>query len=316
MRFRLRYITKDFYFGDAEIKVSDPDRGIEVVYRRLRTDDGEMPRVEFTDGLIVATCERSLSERLQNEAVNSGVLSLKKEAVCNVYDDMYDSIERTLRLTRWRTNARGGPNPIRVAMQSYFAWSTEGSTWNMVADCVSAKFEIEQIDRPWTGEDAAFLQTEILKGTNEPLGHELWREASANRKSNPRSSLILAVAAAEIGFKQFVSKRIPDAAWLMGLPSPPLVEMLNKFPWGQVKLRINDKVPAVPESIVGELKKAVNLRNKIVHSGVANLTFETLDSILTTVHDFLYFRDMLHETGHEWPAKFISPEVIDHFKKD
>jgi hypothetical protein len=90
-------------------------------------------------------------------------------------------------------------------------------------------------------------------------------------RPNPWKYAVLGVAAAEVGFKHFVSRTFPDTAWLLDLPSPPLTEMLNTFPWEQLKLRINDKVPAVPDLMIDELKKAVHLRNKIVHSGVAPL---------------------------------------------
>ena len=62
MRFKLTYITRDFYFGDEEIKVSDPDKGIEIVYKK-RTNGGERPPNEGGDGIVVALCERSLSLR-------------------------------------------------------------------------------------------------------------------------------------------------------------------------------------------------------------------------------------------------------------
>ena len=185
----------------------------------------------------------------------------------------------------------------------------------MVTDSVFGKLAFIQTDRRWSTEDADFLQTEMAKGTSEPLGHELLREANVNRDSNPRSSLILGVAAAEVGFKQFASKSLPDTAWILELPSPPLIEMLNKFPWCQLNLRINDKVPAVPELIIDELKKAVNLRNKIVHSGIASLSFETLKSALDSVKDLLYFLDMLSGTGQSWPGNLISADVITQLKK-
>lgn len=313
MHFRLSYITRNFLFGDAVISVSDPDKGVEVVLKQ-RADDGQPPPFEKNNGLIVAVCERNLSERLHKEAVTSGVLSLKKETVKYVFDDMSDFIQRTLRLARWRTNARGAPNPIRTGHG--FMWSVDGSEWKMVADSISLRIKFGYSTRTWSKEDAEFLQTEILKGSSEPLGHELLREADVNRDSNPRSSLILGVAAAEVGFKHFASKALPDAAWLLELPSPPLMEMLNRFPWTQLKLRIYGEVPAIPELIIDEFKKAINLRNKIVHSGVANLTSETLASILDTVSDFLYFLDMLHEDGRSWPVSFIRQDVIKHFKKD
>ncbi len=314
MHFRLTYIARDFLFGDAEIRVSDSEKGVEVTYKQ-RPNDNQPPAFEENDGLIVAVCERTLTERLNSEAVASGVLSRNKEAVSKVFDDMTDTIQRTLRLARWRTNIRSGPNPIRSAIPNYFAWSVDGSDWKMVADSVSLKIKFLYSTHNWSKEDAEFLQSEIVKGSNEPLGHELLREADVNQE-NPRSSLILGVAAAEVGFKQFVSRTFPDAAWLLELPSPPLVDMLTRFPWEQIKLRINGKVPAVPETIVMELRKAVTLRNKIVHLGTASLTPETLESILDTVSDFLYFLDMLHGSGRNWPFGFIRPATMSEFKKE
>jgi hypothetical protein len=307
MLFRLSYITRDYLFGAAEITASDPDRGIQVVYKN-RPKDGEQPPEEAYDGLIVATCERTLAERLHNEAVSSGVLSRNKEAVHKIFDEMQDAIQRTVRLARWKTNAIGGPNTIRMGTPNYFVWSVDGSNWKLVADSIFAAvgFTFNQLDRHWSSADADFLQAELVKGTDEPLGHELLREADVNRRSNPRSSLILGVAAAEVGFKQFASKTLPDTAWLLELPSPSLVEMLHKFPWEQLKLRINGKVPAVPESIIEELRKGVTLRNKIVHSGVANLSPDILDSVLDTVKNLLYFLDVLHGSGQHWPLNFIT----------
>jgi hypothetical protein len=312
--FRLTYVTGNFLFGDAQIKVSDPDKGIEVIYKQ-RPKGSEAPPYENNDGLIVALCQRSLPERLYNEAVSTGILSQKKEAVNLVYDDMTDFIQRTLRLARWRTNIRGGPNPIRSAVPLFFVWSVDRSNWKMVADSVSLRIKFLHSTHNWSKEDTDFLQTEILKGLNEPLAHELLREADANRESNPRSSLILGVAAAEVGFKHFVSETLPETTWLMELPSPALIEMINKFPWSQLKTRINNKVPTVPEPITDELKKAVTLRNKVVHSGIATLKHETLDSVMNTVNDFLYFLDLVR-TGQPWLLTRMSRDILIHFKKD
>jgi hypothetical protein len=325
MRFRLSYITRDFLFQDGtsnfEIRVSNPDKGIEVVYKKRPKDGEQVPHdggagYEAYDGLIAAVCEVDLAERLHNEAVSSGVLSRNREAVQKIFEDMNDAIQRTVRLVRWKTYAIGGPNTIRT--QNYCEWSVDGSNWKFVADSLllTTGFSIIQLDRHWSIADAEFLQAEFMKGTDEPLGHELLREADENRRNNPRSSLILGVAAAEVGFKQFASKIRPDTAWLLELPSPPLVDMLQKFPWEQLKPRINGKIPAVPDSIIDELRKGVTLRNKIVHSGVARLSPETLDSLLDTVKDLLYFLDVLHGSGQDWPLNFIDQDVVKRFNQD
>jgi len=122
---------RDFYYGDVEIKTSDPLKKIQVILKK-RPAGSELPAVERNDGLIVATCERALSERLQHEAETSGLLSINKEAVPQVYDEMYDCVTCTLRLIRWGTGAAGGPNPIRTATPNYFVWSFDGTNWKLV----------------------------------------------------------------------------------------------------------------------------------------------------------------------------------------
>jgi hypothetical protein len=315
MLFRLSYITNDFNFGETEIKVSNPDKGIEIVYKK-RPNDGELPAHVGSDGLIVATCHRALADRLREEAINSGILSRNKEAVQKVFDDMVDAIQRTVRLARWKTNAIGGPDPIRMGTVNHFVWSVDGSNWKQVADSIFMKVELHQIDRTWSSSETDFLQAELVKGADEPLGHALLREANINRIPNPRSALILGVAAAEVGFKQFASRTFPDTAWLLELPSPPLVEMIQKFPWKQLKLRINGKIPGVPESIIEELRKGVTLRNKTVHSGIAAVSRDTLESLLDAVKNLLYFLDVLHESGQHWPINFLNLDVFKDFKKD
>src|ERR1039458_2043219 len=124
-----------------------------------------------------------------------------------------------------------------------------------------------------------------MSDVDEPLGHQLLREASVNRKVNPRSSLVLAVAAAEVGFKRFAAKTLPDSGWILQLPAPPLLDMITAFPWERLGATINGKKPAIPELLKAELKKAVTLRNKIVHTGTPVLSSKTLDSVLTAVRD-------------------------------
>jgi hypothetical protein len=120
------------------------------------------------------------------------------------------------------------------------------------------------------------------------------------------------VAAAEVGFKQFAAKAFPDTDWILeNLPSPPLNRMLEIFPWRKLGLVINNRVPSVPASVEDELKKAVTLRNQIVHAGGVKLEGETVDSVLTSVRDLLYFLDALR--GQHWATKHMSPDALKSF---
>lgn len=174
---------------------------------------------------------------------------------------------------------------------------------------------IRQLESPpqWTNEAAEFVKTEIVGELDEPLGHELLREAWTNRETNFRSAVVLAVAAAEVGFKQFASKTFPDAAWILeNLQSPPLVRMLELFPWPKLKLQINGKDLTVPDSIIDGLKKAVTLRNSIVHGGPVKLTLDTVESVLFSVRDLLYFLDAL-SGPKKWAFDHLSRAAQMHY---
>lgn len=312
MYFQLRYITTDFEFGNTQIIVSDPAKKMEFLMRKRISDDGPLRPLESGDGIVTVTCEKEVAERLHREAVSSGQVSIKKGAVNDVFQDMCNHMKHTIRLIRWRTNSHGRPNPVREAMHGGFKWSLDGNDWRPVGDYIAMKINL-RVNPQWTTEAAQFVATEVSGGLDEPLGHVLLREAWNNRGANPRSSIVLAVAAAEVGFKQFVSKVFPDTAWLLeNVPSPPLVKMLTEFfPWSKLKVQINGKEPKLPESITSVLKKAVLLRDLIVHRSVDELSTDTVDSVLTSVRDLLYFLDSLQ--GQEWAFKHLSTESARHF---
>jgi len=306
MYFRDRYIIRDFQFGEAQISVSDPAKQIDVLISKRPADETHPPQ-EPHQGVATAECRREIPARHHDEAVSSGNLSIKREVVGQVRDDLREITLRALRLARWRTNAPGGPNPVSSALG--LRWSLDGTEWKPVADNLRIKVEFSLLP-PWTNETAEFVRTEALGELDEPLGHQLLREAAVNRKNNNlRSSLVLAVVAAEVGFKQFASRVFPDTDWILeNLPSPPLVKMLKVFPWPRLGLAINGRVPSVPDSIESELAKAVNLRNQIVHAGAGKLKAETVDSALTSVSDLLYFLDALQ--GQSWAANYLSPDAL------
>jgi hypothetical protein len=145
VQFRLSYNNEGFSFWRCEIKGSDPEKGIQVVYKK-RPDDGKQLPTEANDGLIVATCVRELTDR--REAASSGELSLKKAAVQKVFDDMVDVVKRTLRLVRWKANSVGGPNPIRSTTTENFVWPVEGSNWKRVSDAVFGRLTLNQRSCP------------------------------------------------------------------------------------------------------------------------------------------------------------------------
>ena len=85
----------------------------------------------------------------------------------------------------------------------------------------------------------------VESGDQEPVAHQLLREAWELRSSNPRSALAIGIAAAEIGVKDLIASLVPNAQWLvMEMPSPPVVKILREYlPMLPVRGRFKDKTP-------------------------------------------------------------------------
>jgi hypothetical protein len=303
--FELRYIVADFDFADARISVPIADNVMVLLIRKRTDSDPTPPPLEVGDGLATVSCAKQVSERLYTEAASSGRLSVKKEAVRLAQSEMRSYLLRMLRLIRWRSNAEGRPNPIRFSLHDGFRWSLDRNEWKSVADNIHLSASLK-IHSRWTPEASEFLAAESASLLNEPLGHELLREAWTNRESNPRSSIVLAVAAAEVGFKRFATNVLPDTAWLLeSLPSPPVVKMIKElFPWSRLNLQVSGVSFAPPASAIKTLEKAVMLRNNIVHGREDELERSTVVSIITAVRDLLYSFDFAQ--GQTWALSHLS----------
>lgn len=315
LHFCLEYITRDFKFPDATIKIVDPEKHLELALSkpqettRFKTEPGE--------GYVVAQCDRHVTERLFLEAKSTGQISVKKAAVSEVHSELHNFILRTLRLLRWRTRSPGRPNPFRAWIG--FTWSLDGIEWKAVADSMTLRIKQQENAPVLTPDSTEFVSKGIAGDLDEPLGHELLREAWSNLEANQRSAVVIAVAAAEVGFKQFAITFLPDTAWILeNLQSPPLNKMLDLFPWDKVKLAINQLPIAVPDVTKAELRKAVTLRNEIVHGGGRALTVDTAEAVLHTVRDLLYFLDTMNDGlagGKGWALPFVSEDARMHFAK-
>jgi hypothetical protein len=305
VHFQVRYIVSDFDFADARISVPTPGNEMVLQIRKRTEADPTPPSLEIGDGLATVSCAKQVTERLYSEAASSGRLSVKKEAVRLVQSEMHNYLLRMVRLIRWRSNAEGRPNPIRFGAQYGFTWSFDGTNWQTVADNLSLSISVK-IHPRWTPEASEFLAAEASSLLNEPLGHELLREAWTNRESNPRSSIVLAVAAAEVGFKRFATSVLPDTSWLLeSLSSPPVVKMIKElFPWPRLNLQVNGVPFVPPASAINTLEKAVLLRNNIVHGREDQLERSTVVSIITAVRDLLYSFDFAQ--GQTWALYHLS----------
>jgi len=127
---------------------------------------------------------------------------------------------------------------------------------------------------------------------------------------------VLAIAAAEVGFKQFIGSLVPHAAWLVqNLPTPPLEAMLVKYlPSLPVKLRIKGKTVSIPDRILSEIRSGVLLRNQIAHKGAVSPKSDKLQRILFAVSDLLWILDLYG--GYAWAGNYLRPELIAAWKDE
>jgi hypothetical protein len=220
-------------------------------------------------------------------------------------------------LLRWRHKTLEGPTALTIAPASLF-WaelpdqsSTEGALWQQVAA------GIHSLDLPPGGTldvspDAGSRIDALLAGrADAPLGHALLREAWQIRDSNIRSALVMAVAAAESGAKEFISTVAPDTSWLLeNLPSPPLDKILKSY-LPHLPSRSGDcqTVSQLPTDCFATLRRAVEVRNKIVHRRSVNIDQAALEGTLRAVVELLYFLD--YHLGYGW-ARADAAQSVAH----
>ncbi|EOO3143671.1 hypothetical protein E9G45_RS25550, partial [Escherichia coli] len=156
----------------------------------------------------------------------------------------------------------------------------------------------------WTDEDQKiFTNIWSNKDIQEPLGHQLLREARGISDHNLRSALLICYSALEVGIKQHISKCAPDAGWLaMYAPTPPLVKILKKYlpiihgnkedfkKWSEIKSELN---------IVAQF---VEDRNRLAHQG-EGIT-GSLKEYLRVTGDLLFAFDVFE--GHSWAKDCVS----------
>jgi hypothetical protein len=211
-----------------------------------------------------------------------------------------------VKVLRWRTNVSG---PHLLPHYGVFEWSIDGNEWFSMPEHFEAK-ELEWADVMDVSEEVQndlkiFYETRV----EQPLGHELFYEAWDQRLQNPRSALMLGIAALEVGVKECITTLVPDTKWLLdNLASPPVEKLLKLyFPELPVKNSIQGKALAPPAYIMEEIKKGVTLRNQLTHKGAPPLEYETLRDILLAVKDVIWLCN--YYMGFEWSWKYLRRDM-------
>ena len=162
-------------------------------------------------------------------------------------------------------------------------------------------------DRASIGQGGLAAVAELVTSSErEPVAHELWREAWNLRHPNPRSSLVIGVAAAEVGLKQLIAALVPRAKSLVeNIPSPPLDTMIRKvLPDLPVRAEVEPN-RRVPRHLRSAIAAAVEDRNRVVHLGATPRS--DLRETLLAIREFLYMLDMY--SGHLWAESLLTEKT-------
>ncbi len=208
-----------------------------------------------------------------------------------IYRTLHDWASRVWRLLRWRSDAIGSHELFQTILAS--EWSRDGQPpWYKLpvkGYLRTGGWAIPRLDVPV----AYSVQRLLTSGIAEPTSEELLREAWAGHGANPRAGLLLAVAAAEVGFKELVTDLVPEVRWFtLNVQSPPLVRLLsNSLP--ELPVRRGVAAPP-PREIRRVMQKAVEARNDLAHHGEFDRLGVDLDEVLEVVrsllHQFAYYR--------------------------
>jgi hypothetical protein len=241
--------------------------------------------------------------------------AVPKDEVNGVYEEvdrfltpLRASSLRLVRLLRWRA---GLDFQVLTINQDYL--SLDGKSWLSISAARSATLVIVQILPAMSAEITKEIIDQYETGSDEPLAHQLFNDAWNLRYTNPRASLVVAVAAAEVGLKKVIGLIVPDAQWLLEeIPAPPIGKMLRKYIPTLKVTQIRGKQIVPPSKLIEKLEDAAKARNKVVHVGEKAPGNKELGEMLEAIQDFLWICDMYR--GQLRNVSFISDHVLKEWK--
>lgn len=285
----------------------EPGDKVHTLFEQLRSGTlaSEKERVVYSD---LTTTSEGVREDRPTGLVRERVPQALEEFSRQISSELIAATETVIRLIRWRYALKGAHKPIIGCVGT--EWSLDGNEWQVLPSVLSLSgFGGWTIPLDLNEHARAAVNGLLEGGVTEPLGHELYREAREQAVQNPRSALVVGIAAAEVGFKECVADLVQPAAWLVeNMPSPDLVKMLREFlPLLPARKTIGGKVLSPPKSVRDSLQKGVLLRNKIAHGPAPAPSRDTLKEVLSAVEDLLWILD--YYRGFDWARDFVRPDV-------
>lgn len=312
LRFDLNNERFSLYANYVHARESDHE--VELQIRTLYSCDdvpAEVAKI-FVDGLDIP-----LDDLGRGGDGISVYPTIYRDFVLRVHQHLDRTATDLFNMIRWRFGIDGGP----LSLSSHWAWmrwhsgpptdqpfNKHGFLNRQVPAGGFALTAPEMSEVSLCQASVEIIEEMTRFGTAQPLYHDIFREAWQNRQDNPRSSLVMGIAAAETGLKTAAVDLHDNSGteWLFeNLPSPPIDRMLRDYiQLLPARRKINDKVRRPPKFALTLIKEGVELRNKLVHGRGKEVNPEKLAEILRAVRDVLYLLD--YYRGHDWALERCS----------
>ncbi len=229
----------------------------------------------------------------------------------DVFRELDDGLVRFLKLLRWQQEI-DAPHNVFDFRPSLYWRVAEGPYWHVGLKRQGGRPTRSPAGITWSEEDQReFAALWAQPTAEEPLAHELLREAKVALDGSPRSALLLTATALETGVKTHAAKLVPDASWLLSeMPSPPIHQMLRHYlpdlhkkrgtglaDWAKLKPLFNDA------------QTLAEYRNDLTHTGqMPAKALAELPALINSVSDLLYVLDVLD--GHDWAKECVGLHSI------
>ncbi|HEY3212383.1 MAG TPA: hypothetical protein VGL16_04150 [Actinomycetota bacterium] len=219
--------------------------------------------------------------------------------------ELVDVLRRTVLVLRWRTGTEGVHSPFS---SKGVEWSFDGEDFHPLS-VAGDVFVLSRGNLSVGPEVEDDVRNIVADGGSEPLGHTLYREAWEQRLTNPRSAVVVGMAALEVGFKELVADLVPNARWLVeNIQTPPLHRLLGEYlPLLPARLPVNGHAGAPPKSFLNTVRDWTGVRNVVSHSGRARIDLHELEDVLRLVRGFLWLFD--YYRGRVWTLEKVPDEL-------
>jgi len=215
------------------------------------------------------------------------------------------SVSRFIRLLRWSQEIDSDHHTINHAA---IYWRADPGDYYGTPLYSGAQSMRGPRGVTWEEKDRDLVQLLWAAEADEPLGHELLREATALIRTSPRSALLVLSTALEAGVKHHIGRTVIGTEWLMNeLPSPPVYKLLSKY---LPTIHTNSGSPSINWKTLGPLfklcQKLMEDRNKLTHTGHMPEGVEVY-KYMVAVRDVMYILDYLE--GHGWARSHVSHQT-------